>query len=935
MTTVFVSSTSADLKAHRIAVTREIRARGWTPIVQEEMSKTFETALAASLENVEKADLFIIIVGWLLGQVPDEAPKGAGPYSITQRELFHAQKLGKPCIALVASEVWPDSQKEQEQSRKQAVREFRSNLNAESVVFVYETEDKLPLFHAKLESLLDAYVARRNIASGSKAGEDWARAHFNATDRGWHVEEKIGQGDFGDVFRVRSKSEIFALKIYRPRLAFGRDTQGRYLFWRGAQALRRLASGGPHRNIVQIIEGPHKIDDRLWYTMKLVAGIPLSQYVKDHELDFRGRIQLHQEILSAIAHAHSKSIYHGDLSPQNVIVGDGHAVVHDFDLGGTDEIFGSGTGTGLGGDAEAAAFRSPEALYGAVDQNTQDIWSIGMMLQFLLSGRVATSQSKRLELVNLIPGGKGLAASNIIEWILASDPGSRPQSVAEIVPVIELVAKDDWKSAFSKFPEPVAQNIWAALVFRVGRWTEEKNEEQLWTGDRLSEAQITTKNGAPPAILEFLQASEAYDRKQKTIRVGKTIVSIAVLILLVGLFRFFWVQRAELAEKTALQAQQTKLMQNNVGRFGLLFAPFDWDADKLQAKPIEDIKSLSALRWRLYEADENDPLKKGAPIDAQSSEEEGARLNPARGERAFIVEARGGAALLEIDGRGAGTHCAPSLIPLKKVPGYLERSPGEPPILAIKFPTCQATLAGTTKIPAGEFRFGGRGVPPIPEVITLPSGPMKIESADAETIDLSEYMIQTTEVVNEAFGQFAALSRWTQIEMPEYVSTEYLRGAHEPNYPVTHIDYSTASIFCHYWGLVLPTVEQWEKAARGASNMGATPDEPNERSFPWGTSQVAGLANLGLMEGEDTFFGIAPVRSMPKDASPYGVLGLAGNVHEWTASPSLKDKHQISVRGGSWLLPGKNFVHAISYPNSRPASARDYNLGFRCASKLE
>ncbi|MEU5901845.1 formylglycine-generating enzyme family protein [Streptomyces venezuelae] len=96
-------------------------------------------------------------------------------------------------------------------------------------------------------------------------------------------------------------------------------------------------------------------------------------------------------------------------------------------------------------------------------------------------------------------------------------------------------------------------------------------------------------------------------------------------------------------------------------------------------------------------------------------------------------------------------------------------------------------------------------------------------------------------------------------------------------HPVTGVDWESATAYCGWLGerlgglaVRLPTEDEWERAARG----------DDDREFPWGDEYRTGLANLvDLGIGTTT-----PVGSYPQGASPFGVLDMAGNVDEWTAT---------------------------------------------------
>jgi formylglycine-generating enzyme required for sulfatase activity len=132
--------------------------------------------------------------------------------------------------------------------------------------------------------------------------------------------------------------------------------------------------------------------------------------------------------------------------------------------------------------------------------------------------------------------------------------------------------------------------------------------------------------------------------------------------------------------------------------------------------------------------------------------------------------------------------------------------------------------------------------------------------------------------------------------------------------PVFGIDWYDACAYASWRGKRLPTEEEWEEAARGTDG----------RLFPWGN-------NFDVMKCDSGQYPQPIKRSevfaYPEDISPFGVIGMAGNVSEWTTTTATDDV--AVIRGGSWSEGEVQVTHRVA---DRPRDYRSNNLGFRCAA---
>ncbi len=212
--------------------------------------------------------------------------------------------------------------------------------------------------------------------------------------------------------------------------------------------------------------------------------------------------------------------------------------------------------------------------------------------------------------------------------------------------------------------------------------------------------------------------------------------------------------------------------------------------------------------------------------------------------------------------------------------------------------------------------------------IEIPGGIFS-SGQNQESVDVSTFRIGRTEVTNGEYekflGECAAGSNCGPREVPNYWDDEAYLDSHRNN-PVVFVSWGDAKAYCKWAGGRLPTIAEWEKAARGTDG----------REFPTGaTIDPAAVNILGSNHDKNNAAKKIPTwaiddEAYARDASPYGVLGLAGNVSEWTSTNSPDEPDNYLAAGGSWdswdLNDGRTHHRLAISPTDRSSS-----LGFRCA----
>jgi tetratricopeptide (TPR) repeat protein len=214
--------------------------------------------------------------------------------------------------------------------------------------------------------------------------------------RGYRIVREIGRGGMGVVYEAEQQSprRRVALKVLGGPYA---DTQHIRMFRQEIQTLARLQ----HPTIATIHEAGQTQEQYHFFTMELVSGGPLTEYVRQAELSARGRLELFLKICDAVQYAHDNGVIHRDLKPSNIIVDqDGNPKILDFGLArivDPDATL-TATATRTGRIMGTLAYMSPEQARGnsdAIDPRS-DVYSLGMILYELLADRLPYVFSKTL-----------------------------------------------------------------------------------------------------------------------------------------------------------------------------------------------------------------------------------------------------------------------------------------------------------------------------------------------------------------------------------------------------------------------------------------------------------------------------------------------------------------------------------------------------------
>src|SRR4051794_11775472 len=200
-------------------------------------------------------------------------------------------------------------------------------------------------------------------------------------DGRYRVESRLGSGGMADVYCAHDQQlgRKIALKVLHRRFAADEEFVER--FRREASA----AAGLQHPNVVQVFDRG-SWDGTYYIAMEFLEGRSLKQIIRDGgPLQPTLAVDIAIQILRAARFAHKRGIVHRDMKPHNVIVdGEGRVKVTDFGIARAGASDMTETGAIMG----TAAYLSPEQAQGHAVGASSDLYSIGIVLYEMLTGRV-------------------------------------------------------------------------------------------------------------------------------------------------------------------------------------------------------------------------------------------------------------------------------------------------------------------------------------------------------------------------------------------------------------------------------------------------------------------------------------------------------------------------------------------------------------------
>jgi len=288
--------------------------------------------------------------------------------------------------------------------------------SAERAAFVAAACGEDPELRAEVESLLafeeesEAFIEEPLFGRFSGGPEELVAGQRVGP---YQVVREIGQGGMGAVYLAVRADEEFDRQVALKLVGMGSAAT----IVRRFRAERQILAHLDHPNIAKLLDGGTTEDGRPYFVMDFVEGRPIDEYAVG--LSLRERLALFREVCAAVHFAHQNLVVHRDLKPGNILVtADGVPKLLDFgiakllDPGQTDPGLSE-----LGLRPMTLQYASPEQVKGETITTASDVYSLGVLLQRLLSGRspYLAAADDRQALERAILAGKTIRPSAAVE----------------------------------------------------------------------------------------------------------------------------------------------------------------------------------------------------------------------------------------------------------------------------------------------------------------------------------------------------------------------------------------------------------------------------------------------------------------------------------------------------------------------------------------
>ncbi len=736
----------------------------------------------------------------------------------------------------------------------------------------------------------------------------------------YQLLEEVGAGGMGMVYRgvdLLVQREV-AIKILRPDLQNHPEIIGRFV----AEAVTLAKLHHPH---IALLYNFFCHDKHYFMVLEYLRGERLDQLIRRCQaLACDQALEIFDQTLAAIDYAHQQNVIHRDLKSNNIMITPSEGVkVMDF---GVARDLDKERMTQQGAVIGTLEYMSPEQVRGQEPDTRSDIYSLGILLFEMVTGRLPFAGGSQYELMQAqintpLPAARQFAP-HLPEFVEQAIRRATAKKLEERFATVR-----DFRAALLRDNSPPRRDSGSYAAPIETEWATQKTEkdlghlaatEYLRTGDERRQVEPDAKRAREtrvmPRTAEETPSSQPGQRQQAT-------------------------GESPPQPITGSPRQHTPRHAGEPESQRPVPAPVAETTTGSPVKPLAAPEAAPAASDSLHPGQKP---QQSAPIDPYGTthlqlppefvEQEKLRPAKASGETTHlrIPQVR-----IPPKQRSAKPLLIASAIVALIVVGIIfwyllsssdqEQLGGDAPLRPKPTPDM-------IQIPGGKFRMGLADEPVDPNLGQPESRERYLvwmyQQWPAHEIEIGSFAIDRTEVTNAEYGQF--------IQETDYEPPADWAGKNPPagqeQWPARNVSFNDAQAFAEWRSgrdgvsYRLPTEEQWEYAAKGATSY----------RYPWGDQWLGERANVNTQAPR-------PVGSYPEGASGFGAQDMLGNVAEWTSSRAklypnnaalesldAGQRAMIVVRGGSYeSSPEMPQPVSVTQRGWYPASHKSSTIGFR------
>ena len=346
----------------------------------------------------------------------------------------------------------------------------------------------------------------------------------------YKIVREVGNGGMGVVYEAVRETEDFKQRVALKVIKRGMNNE---IILKRFRAEQQILASLEHPNIGRFLDGGKTVENLPFYTMEFIEGLPINEYFEKTRLSQEEKINIFREVCSGVSFAHTNLIVHRDLKSSNIIITKDKTVkLLDFGIAKVLDVENAELNTATQFKMMTPQYASPEQIKGEKVTTLSDVYSLGIILYELLTGKLPYRT-------------EGKTYAEIMQTITQTEP-LRPS----------LAAKSE--TDFGKSLKGDLDNI-------ILKTLEKEPSRRYQSVERLSEDLQKHLSGFPisarPHNLKY-RFAKYYQRNKKTVLVG----SLLILSLFLGIFGMIWQslqtrQQKELAEK---RFSEVRKIANNV-----------------------------------------------------------------------------------------------------------------------------------------------------------------------------------------------------------------------------------------------------------------------------------------------------------------------------------------------------------------------------------